>query len=102
MTEIVTIIPARGGSKGLKKKNILFLGDKPLIAWAIEASLKSDVACTFVSTEDKEIKDIALKYGAEVIDRPPELSKDHIRDLPVFQHSVKYLNNNLNIADMYH
>ena len=73
----MAFIPARGGSKGVPGKNKRILGDKPLIAWTIEDAL----ACRFVdriivSTEDKEIIDIAEKWGAEVIPRPKELATD--------------------------
>ena len=64
--KILSIIPARGGSKGLLRKNILdFLG-KPLIAWTIEQALKSNVSRVIVTTDCSEIQDVALKYGAEV------------------------------------
>lgn len=77
--KIVSFIPARGGSERIPRKNIKMLAGKPMIAWTIEASLKSKyIDRTFVSTEDKEIKEVALKYGAEVIDRPPELSQGQI------------------------
>ena len=67
----VAIIPARGGSKGLPRKNIKKLLGKPLIAYTIEAAKKAkNLGRIFVSTEDKEIAKIAKKYGAEVIDRP--------------------------------
>jgi len=77
--EIVSFIPARGGSERIPKKNIKMIAGKPMIAWTIEASLKSKyIDRTFVSTEDKEIKEVALKYGAEVIDRPAEFSQGQI------------------------
>lgn len=77
--EILCFIPARGGSERIPRKNIKIMAGKPMIAWTIEASLKSKyITRTFVSTEDKEIKKVALKYGAEVIDRPAELSKGQI------------------------
>lgn len=77
--KIVSFIPARGGSERLPRKNIKMMAGKPMLAWTIEASLKSKyINRTFVSTEDKEIKETVLKYGAEVIDRPVELSKGQI------------------------
>lgn len=89
---IVTIIPARGGSKGVLRKNIREICGKPLIAYSIEASKKASlVDYTFVSTEDKEILEISKKYGAEVIDRPPELAEDHVPDYPVLKHAIEYL-----------
>lgn len=77
--EIVGWIPARGGSKRLPRKNVRMLMGKPMVAWAIEACVGSKyISRTFVSTEDKEIKEVALKYGAEVIDRPAEFCTDTV------------------------
>lgn len=77
--EIVGWITARGGSKRLSRKNVRMLAGKPMIAYAIEACVGSKyISRTFVSTEDKEIKEISLKYGAEVIDRPVELAEDNV------------------------
>jgi len=79
-TEKICIIPARGGSKSIPKKNIRFLGDKPLIAHTIESSLNSDLFDhVFVSTEDEEIAKISKSYGADVpFLRPKELSTDSV------------------------
>ena len=75
--QIIAIIPARGGSKRIFKKNIKFMAGKPLIAYTIEASLNSElIDKTIVSTDDEEISDVAKDYGAEVIMRPKGLSKD--------------------------
>ena len=64
---VISIIPARGGSEGLPRKNILPLAGKPLIAWSIEIALGSQyIDRCIVSTDDKEIADIAEKYGAEI------------------------------------
>lgn len=76
MNKIVALIPARGGSKGIPKKNIINLNGYPLIYYTIEASKKTSINEIWVSTDDEEIKNIALNYGAKVIDRPPELSTD--------------------------
>lgn len=82
--EILAIIPARGGSKGIKRKNIRKICEKPLVAYTIEASLGSKyVTRTVVSTEDAEIKEVCLRYGAEVIDRPYELAQDETKTAPV-------------------
>lgn len=71
--EVVSLIPARGGSVRIPRKNIKMMAGKPMMDWTIEASLKSKyIDRTFVSTEDAEIKEIALKAGAEVLDRPKE------------------------------
>ena len=90
---IVAIIPARGGSKGIQRKNIKELDGKPLIAYIIETALKvEELDRVIVSTEDEEIAEIAKKYGAEVpFIRPEELTKDETPTLPVLQHTVKYL-----------
>ena len=94
--KILGIIPARGGSKSMPRKNIKSLLGKPLIAWAIEA-LKESGVCdrVVVSTDDQEIADVAKKYGAEVpFMRPAELAQDTSPTLPVLQHAVKWLKEN--------
>jgi len=70
----VSIILARGGSKGVPKKNIKELNGSPLISYTIEASLNSNVDETWVSTDCVEVRDVALDCGASVIKRPPEFS----------------------------
>ncbi len=89
----VAIIPARGGSKGIPRKNIKELDRKSLISYVIENALKvGKLDRVIVSTEDKEIAEIAKKYGAEVpFIRPKELARDATPTLPVLQHAVKYL-----------
>ena len=96
--KIIAIIPARGGSKGLPRKNIFPLMGKPLIAYTIEVAKKSKyLSRIIVSTDDKEIATIAEKYGAEVpFLRPKEFAKDDTPDLPVFQHAIKWLEENEN------
>ena len=75
--KLVSLIQARGGSKRIPRKNIKMMAGKPMLVWTIEASLKSKhVDRTFVSTEDPEIKRIALDCGAEVIDRPAQYAKE--------------------------
>ena len=94
--KILGIIPARGGSKSIPRKNIKpFLG-KPLIAWAIEALRESGVCDrVVVSTEDEEIAEVAKKYGAEVpFTRPSEFAQDASPTLPVLQHAVEWLKKN--------
>jgi len=77
--EIFAFIPARGGSKRIPRKNIKMIAGKPMMAWTIEACKKSKyIQRTFVSTEDAEIKKVALDYGAEVVDRPAEFSRDDL------------------------
>jgi len=75
--KIVAIIPARGGSNRIPRKNIKIIAGKPMIAWTIEACKKSKyIGKTIVSTEDIEIKNIAIEYGAEVLDRPYKYATD--------------------------
>lgn len=90
--KVLAIIPARGGSKGIKRKNLVPINGKPLVAYSIEQALSCpQIGRVVVSTEDKEIKEVSLNYGAEVIDRPKTLAKDHILDLPVFIHALEVL-----------
>jgi N-acylneuraminate cytidylyltransferase len=93
MVAIVAIIPARGGSKGLPRKNILPLAGKPLIAYSIEYSLNcSQIQRTLVSTDDPEIAEVARRYGAEApFMRPSELAQDDTMDFPVFLHALEWL-----------
>lgn len=88
---ICTVIPARGGSKSIKKKNIQPLLDKPLLAYSIEYSLNcSLVSVTFVSTDSPEIQKIAIEHGAfSPILRPQELATDESRDFPFMLHAMK-------------
>lgn len=89
---IIAIIPARGGSKGVPLKNIKELAGKPLIAYTIEAALNSKTLDrVVVSTEDKEIAQISRDYGAEVIMRPEELAIDRAPTEPVLEHVIKHL-----------
>jgi len=95
MEGVIAIIPARGGSKGILRKNIKLLNGKPLISYTINAAKQSKhIARTIVSTEDTEIKEVSMKYGAEVIDRPEELAKDNSPTLPVLQHVIQTLQDN--------
>ena len=93
MVEILALIPARGGSKGLPGKNIKPLGGHPLIAYSITAGLNSSmVDRVIVSTDDPEISSVARFYGADVpFLRPAEIAQDETRDLPVFQHALNWL-----------
>jgi N-acylneuraminate cytidylyltransferase len=83
---ILGVIPARGGSKGIRKKNIKPICGKPLIAWTIEAAQESELLDRFVvSTEDAEIAAVSNQWGAEVIDRPASLATDTATTLSVIQ-----------------
>jgi len=84
---IIGITPARGGSKGIPRKNIKPIAGKPLLAWTIEAALKSKKLDRYVvSTEDAEIAQIARIYGADVLKRPLEYATDEADTLIVIQH----------------
>lgn len=88
--KILGIIPARGGSKGVRRKNIALLGNKPLIAYTIDAALKSKLDRVIVSTEDDEIATIASNYGVEVpFKRPIELATDSSNSIDVAIHGLK-------------
>ena len=93
MTEILALIPARGGSKGIPHKNIREFAGFPLIAWSIAAGLQAkSVSRVIVSTDDEKIAAIAREYGAEVpFMRPSDLAQDRTLDLPVFEHALKWL-----------
>lgn len=88
---VLGLIPARGGSKGIKKKNIRHLLGKPLISYTIECALAcSLIDKVVVSTDDSEIAEISRESGAEVpFVRPPELAKDDTPMLPVMQHAIE-------------
>lgn len=91
--EILAIIPARGGSKGLPGKNIRLLSGHPLISYSILAAQKSSkINRIIVSTDSKEIAEISEKYGAEVpFIRPANLAEDNSKDIEVFQHALNFL-----------
>jgi len=89
----IAVIPARGGSKRIPRKNIKMFCGKPMIAWSIEAALQS--GCfnrVLVSTDDAEIAEVAQAWGAEVpFLRPKELSDDHTATAPVIGHAIDWL-----------
>jgi CMP-N-acetylneuraminic acid synthetase len=94
--KICAVIPARGGSKSIPKKNITPFGGKPLIAYSIVQSLRSKhIDRTIVSTDDDEIASVARDWGAEVpFMRPAEFAQDKSTDLPVFVHALDWLRDN--------
>ena len=89
----LAVIPARGGSKQVPRKNLRLLGGKPLIQWSIEAARAStELDRCIVSTDDDEIAEVARALGAEVpFLRPAEYAQDNTPDLPVFQHALRWL-----------
>ena len=96
---VLAIIPARGGSKGLPNKNILPLGDHPLIAWSINAANKSKyVDRCIISTDEKNIALISKQYGGEVpFLRPPQLSSDTANSKDVILHAIQTIKEKYNI-----
>jgi N-acylneuraminate cytidylyltransferase len=93
MVKVLAVIPARGGSKGIPRKNIKRLGDHPLISYSIAAARQAQSELrTIVSTDDAEIAEIAQEYGAEVpFLRPSQYAEDQTPDLPVFEHAISWL-----------
>lgn len=96
MTEVLAIIPARGGSKGIPRKNIRDFCGYPLIAYSIAAGLQAQtVTRVIVSTDDEEIAAVARAWGAETpFLRPAEFAQDKTTDLPVFAHALEWLEKN--------
>ena len=88
---VLALIPARGGLKGITRKNIRELCGKPLIAWSIKAALNSKVVDRLlVSTDDDEISDVAKHLGTGVpFKRPPELAEDISDTFSVIKHTLK-------------
>lgn len=92
MKKVFAFVFARGGSKGLPRKNVLPLGGRPLIAHSIEVAKQVEgVDRVFVSTDNNEIKRIAREFGAEVIDRPEELATDNAPEIEAWRHAITYL-----------
>ena len=95
-TEVLALIPARGGSKSIPRKNIVDFAGFPLIAYSIAAGLAAEtVTRVIVSTDDEEIAAISRRYGAETpFLRPGAHSLDQTPDLPVFVHALEWLSEN--------
>lgn len=94
--EILALLPARGGSKGIPGKNIMVLAGKPLIAYSIEQAHKSSyITRTIVSTDDEDIAKVARDYGAEVpFMRPQAFAQDLSPDIEAFRHALQWLAQN--------
>jgi CMP-N,N'-diacetyllegionaminic acid synthase len=90
---ILAVIPARGGSRGLPRKNLLLIGGKPMIAYTIEAALESRrIEEVVVSTDDDEIAEVARRHGASVpFVRPGRLARDDTATPPVVEHAVRHV-----------
>ena len=97
----VAIIPARGGSKRIPRKNIKEFCGKPMIGWPIEAAINSKCFDRIiVSTDDAEIAEVARMHGAETpFVRPAELSNDHAGTIPVIAHAIEWLQANENVVE---
>ena len=94
--EILALIPARGGSKGIPRKNLRDFAGAPLIAYSIAAALRSElITRVIVSTDDGEIAEVARAWGAETpFLRPDIYAQDNTTDLPVFEHALEWLREN--------
>ena len=97
----ICVIPARGGSKRIPRKNIKEFNGKPIIAYSIEAALESNCFDqVIVSTDDDEIAEISKTYGAKVpFIRPAELSNDYAGTIPVIKHTIEWLEGHNNAVD---
>lgn len=101
MKKLPCLILARGGSKGVPKKNIKILLDKPLIAWVIESAKDCQfISDIYVSTDCDEISRISSHYGAKIINRPEEFAKDDSLDIDAFRHALDFLPNNEEIVHL--
>ena len=98
---IQCIIPARGGSKGIFKKNVIDFCGKPLLAWTIDQCLSAEkVSDVWVSSEDDEILYVAESYGAKIIKRPDEISVDTATSESAWLHAIDYLQSNGVVVDI--
>ncbi|RUM49225.1 MAG: acylneuraminate cytidylyltransferase family protein [Hydrogenothermus sp.] len=90
--KVIALIPARGGSKGIKEKNIKPLAGKPLILWTIEEAQKSKyIDEIYVSTDSRKIKDVVKTAKVNIVDRPKELATDEAKTIDVVIHFIKHL-----------
>ncbi len=93
---------ARGGSKGIPRKNLQLLDGKPLLAWSIEmGQILSEIKQVFVSTEDAEIADLANALGAEVINRPGHIARDTSPEWLAWQHAIEWVQERLGTFDRF-
>jgi len=97
----ICVVPARGGSKRIPRKNIKVFNGKPIIAYSIEAALESNCFDqVIVSTDDNKIAEVAKTYGAKVpFIRPAALSNDYAGTIPVIKHTIEWLENHNNTID---
>ena len=99
--KVVAIIPARGGSKRLNKKNIYPIWGKPMIYWSIDAAKNSKhITDVWVTTESEEIKDTVSLYGVNIHNRDPKLSEDHVYKMEAIREASKFIEKNHYIPDI--
>lgn len=102
MKKTAAVIIARGGSRRVPRKNVIDICGHPLIAWSIRQALGCKyIGDVWVTTEDEEIKEVALRYGAKVIHRPAHLSADHVAGTEPTCHAMKYLESEGHKTDLY-
>jgi CMP-N,N'-diacetyllegionaminic acid synthase len=103
MPTILGIIPARGGSKAIPRKNLALLADKPLLAWTVEVALESaSLDRLVISTDDPEIAEVGKKLGAEIpFLRPTELATDTSASMDVILHAIRWFDDNENYRPDY-
>jgi CMP-N,N'-diacetyllegionaminic acid synthase len=98
MTNIVAIIPARGGSKGIPNKNTIDFCGKPLIVWTIQQCLSSKyISDVWVSSDSQEILNVSEKYGAKIIKRPGNISGDSASSESAWKHAIEMIQKDSNI-----
>ena len=87
---VLGLIPARGGSKRLPKKNIKMIANKPLLLWTLEAGKQSKfIDRLIVTSDDEQILKISAEHGAEIVQRPVELSEDHTSTFDAIKHTIE-------------
>lgn len=92
---IIAIIPARGGSKGIPRKNIIDFCGQPLLAWSVRQAQSSKyISQVYVSTDDQEIARVTEQFGGKVIWRPDELSGDTAKSEDALKHAISEIQNN--------
>jgi len=98
---VVAVVPARGGSKSIPRKNLALLGGRPLLAWSIAAAkATSSVDRVIVSTDDSEIGDAALGFGAELYQRPPALATDDALVIDALRDLIRRLRDEGEVASI--
>jgi len=101
MANVVAIILARGGSKGIPGKNIIDFCDKPLIVWTIEQLQKTrGINSVWVSSDSEEILSVSQTYGVEIIPRPAEISGDAATSESGWLHALEYIENKVGCVDL--